>query len=124
VVAGAERGDAGPDLDDLSSALVAEHDREEAGRIATAHGVGIGMADARSSELHETLAGARASDLDVLHFEAPLRLPTDCRANLHGSHAFCCPFVGVETLKLRILSSFGKEALQRVVVGVEAHELA
>ena len=85
VVTGMQRRDARADLHDLTRALVTEDTGKETRGIAPAHRVRVGMADAGGRKLHQTLAGARALDLDLLYLERSLRLPAHGRTDLHGA---------------------------------------
>src|SRR5262249_48200397 len=84
VVADGQRRDARSDLLHDAGALVAEHGREEPRRVAAAHGVGVGVADARGGEPDPALPPPRSVALDLLDLERPARLPQDRRLHLHA----------------------------------------
>src|SRR5437867_3520257 len=84
VVAGPKAHHTGPDLLDDAATLVAEHGGEEAARVATAHRVGVGVADAGRDQADQALAGPRALEIDLVDHERLLRLPADGGADLHG----------------------------------------
>ena len=73
-----------PDLFDDAAALVAEHGREEPGRVAPAHRVGVGVADAGGDESHQALARLRTVEIDLFDHQRPLRLPTHSSSDLHA----------------------------------------
>src|SRR5207249_10080797 len=79
-----EAREPGPDLLDHAAALVAEDGREEARRIAPAHRVGDGVADAGRDQADQALAGARTLEVDLVDHERLARLPADGGENLHG----------------------------------------
>src|SRR5439155_886074 len=82
---GAKARHTGPDLLDHAATFVAEHGREQAGRVAPAHGVGVGVADAGRDQADQALAGARALEVDLVDHERLARLPADGGADLHGN---------------------------------------
>ena len=64
MVAHGDVAHSGADLLDHPTALVPEDGREEARRIAAAHRVGVGVADAGRGEADEALAGLRTVEVD------------------------------------------------------------
>jgi hypothetical protein len=82
VVAGRERGHAGPDRLDDARALVAEHARRVAARVGTGRGIEVGVADTARREPDERLARLRLLQLDVLDDEWLPELLEDCRPDV------------------------------------------
>src|SRR6266516_1172585 len=82
-VAGPKPRHTGPDLLDHAASLVTEHGREEARRVAPAHGVGVRVADAGRDQADQALAGPRALEVDLVDHERLARLPADGGADLH-----------------------------------------
>src|SRR4029453_18145888 len=83
VIAGGEPRDPRAHLLDDPAALVAEHRGEEAGWVAAAHRVRVGVTDAGRDQPHETLARARPVQVDRVDLERAAGLDADRGADLH-----------------------------------------
>src|SRR3546814_104102 len=84
VVAGLQRGDAGPDLQHHARALVAEDRREDTLGVGARERELVGVADAGRLDLDQHLAGPRALEGHGFDGERLAGLAGDGGAGLHG----------------------------------------
>ncbi len=69
MVAGLDAGDAGADLEHHAGAFMAEDRREQPLGVGARQGEFVGVADAGGLDLDQHLAGLRAGQIDLHHFE-------------------------------------------------------